>query len=325
MTQPANWGLFKLAVLRGLGAPDTPQNEAFLNAWQRREGNGGTNNPFNTTYQIPGKPQSTVPNTPGVVNYSSESLGVLGTVATLKGHYFGDVLADLRAGTASTTKSYYGLHAWSAGPNAPASKGYWNLSGTPTTAGPGPWTGGGGAQIGAPAASNQRENACRFHTPFPGMRNDLCLDKLVGVAGMVGGALLIFAGLAVITAAVLGGTKVGKAASQVANVIPTGRALNVAKGMKAKRAARPAKGSMDQAAEDNALASAAPATPSRREMGPARTGAERAQRQKMAAARAGDQRTIARARRERAAASGGTMSTGSRPARRPATRAEAGF
>ena len=81
-------------VLKGIGAPVTPENLVFFYAWRQAEGAKATFNPFNTTQK---KDNSTLWNclrrkegkcVGGVRNYSSEKDGIDATIKTLlNGHY----------------------------------------------------------------------------------------------------------------------------------------------------------------------------------------------------------------------------------------------
>jgi hypothetical protein len=114
---------FVTAVLRGIGAPVTAGNIAFLNAWINREGGGGANNPLNTTLNMPG---ATSFNSVNVRNYPNMATGVTATIKTLQNGRYADVVGALKAGTASTTAHYAGLGTWSG-------NGYSNLAGVSTS------------------------------------------------------------------------------------------------------------------------------------------------------------------------------------------------
>jgi hypothetical protein len=87
-----NW---QQAILNRLGAPTTPQNLSFLNAWTRAEGGAATNNPFNTTQPAPGASSY---NSVGVRNFVSPQQGVSATVQTLQNGRYGQILDALKAG-----------------------------------------------------------------------------------------------------------------------------------------------------------------------------------------------------------------------------------
>lgn len=105
---------FFSAVLSAIGAPVTPTNVAFLNAWARREGGGGANNPLNSTLPY-GASTRLAGNSAGVQNYASWSDGVNATAATLLNGNYNDVVSALRSDTASTSGVYSGLATWSGG------------------------------------------------------------------------------------------------------------------------------------------------------------------------------------------------------------------
>lgn len=87
------------AILGGLGAPASPQNLAFLNAWARAEGGVATNNPFNTTLSTPQATGSI--NSVGVRNYATPQAGIQATIDTLKNGNYGGILAALQKGTSA--------------------------------------------------------------------------------------------------------------------------------------------------------------------------------------------------------------------------------
>lgn len=110
---------FATSLLKGLGYPVTAANLSFLNAWMRREGGGGANNPLNTTQRMTG---STSFNSVGVQNYANIATGVQATIKTLRNGRYGDLLTALQSGKADTNRTYQGLSTWSG-------KGYSSLSG----------------------------------------------------------------------------------------------------------------------------------------------------------------------------------------------------
>lgn len=121
------WALWKQTFLAAIGAPDTPANERFLNAWALREGTSAKNNPFATTQTAPGS-YSLPGNPAGVQQYPDVRTGAIATAQTLQNGLYGDVLSALRSGTASTSAGYAGLRTWSGG-------GYSSLGGS--SGGPG--------------------------------------------------------------------------------------------------------------------------------------------------------------------------------------------
>jgi cell wall-associated NlpC family hydrolase len=84
-------------ILKGVGAPTTPENLRFLDAWQRAEGGSAANNPFNTTEPMPGASSY---NSVGVRNYQTPQQGLAATIQTLKGPIgnYGPILDALRQG-----------------------------------------------------------------------------------------------------------------------------------------------------------------------------------------------------------------------------------
>lgn len=103
---------FAKSVLATIHAPITAANVASIEAWARREGGGGSNNPLNTTLVV----GSNNPfNSVGVQNYPSMSVGVLGTARTLLGGNYSDIVAALRSGNGLCGRSFAGLSTWSGG------------------------------------------------------------------------------------------------------------------------------------------------------------------------------------------------------------------
>lgn len=88
---------FAEALLRKIGAPVTPENLKFLDAWQKAEG-GSADNPFNTTQDAPG---ATRFNSVGVKRYPSVEVGLDATVKTLTNGRYGPILAALRQGNSA--------------------------------------------------------------------------------------------------------------------------------------------------------------------------------------------------------------------------------
>jgi hypothetical protein len=103
---------FAKSVLATIHAPATPANIASIEAWAKREGGGGTNNPLNTTLSMPG---ATDFNSVGVKNYASMGVGVLATARTLLGGNYSDVVGALRSGNGLCGRSFSGLSTWSGG------------------------------------------------------------------------------------------------------------------------------------------------------------------------------------------------------------------
>jgi hypothetical protein len=74
---------WRAQILTGIGAPITPGNLGFLNAWQQAENSTAAFNPLDTTWQMPGAtPYNTNAGHP-VWNYTSPQQGVAATVRTL--------------------------------------------------------------------------------------------------------------------------------------------------------------------------------------------------------------------------------------------------
>ncbi len=95
----AGGGDFYGRLLGGIGAPDTPENRRFLEAWQKAEG-GSADNPFNTTQSAAGA--TVLPgNTAGVKRYPSIDVGLMATLQTLMNGKYENILAALRAGNSA--------------------------------------------------------------------------------------------------------------------------------------------------------------------------------------------------------------------------------
>jgi hypothetical protein len=91
----AAWPGWARDVLALLGAPDSAENERFLNGWQAYEGSNCANNPLNTTLSFGGSSQC---NSVGVQSYPSTSAGAQATAKTLENGYYPDIVAALRSG-----------------------------------------------------------------------------------------------------------------------------------------------------------------------------------------------------------------------------------
>jgi hypothetical protein len=103
---------FAIAVLGGIGAPPTAANINTIEAWARREGGGGANNPLNTTLGMPG---ATDFNSVGVKNFTSLSQGATATVRTLLGGgAYSSIVAALKTGNGACG-AYSGYSTWSGG------------------------------------------------------------------------------------------------------------------------------------------------------------------------------------------------------------------
>jgi len=103
---------FAKSLLATIGAPQTNANIASIEAWARREGGGGANNPLNTTLSMPGASDF---NSVGVKNYGNMSVGIIATARTLLGGNYADVVAALKSGNGLCGQSFAGLSTWSGG------------------------------------------------------------------------------------------------------------------------------------------------------------------------------------------------------------------
>jgi peptidoglycan hydrolase-like protein with peptidoglycan-binding domain/murein DD-endopeptidase MepM/ murein hydrolase activator NlpD len=84
---------FYETLLRQLGAPISDENLKFLYAWRQAEGKGGKNNPFNTTWKLPG---STNMNKVGVKHYLTKEDGMLATLKTLRNGRYSCIVNGLK-------------------------------------------------------------------------------------------------------------------------------------------------------------------------------------------------------------------------------------
>ncbi len=84
---------FYAKLLENLGAPITEENMKFMYAWRQAEGKGGTYNPFNTTWNLPG---STTMNSAGVRNYKTIEDGLTATVKSLKNGRYDCIVNGLK-------------------------------------------------------------------------------------------------------------------------------------------------------------------------------------------------------------------------------------
>lgn len=98
MAAPQIPGWQKL-VLQGVGAPSTPENIKYINAWAQAEGGSAANNPFNTTE--PGYHTTGSYNSVGVKNYATPMDGINATIATLKNGRYGAILGALSKGNSA--------------------------------------------------------------------------------------------------------------------------------------------------------------------------------------------------------------------------------
>jgi hypothetical protein len=110
---------FYKAILKGLGANETPEKIKFLKAWRQGEGGSAKNNPFNTTKDIPGD-LDTKYNSVGVRNYPDRQSGLDATLSTLKLDYYKDLVNMLKNDniTAIELANSAGLDKWGTGPMA---------------------------------------------------------------------------------------------------------------------------------------------------------------------------------------------------------------
>jgi hypothetical protein len=107
---------FYKAILKSIGANETPEKIKFLKAWRQGEGGKATNNPFNTTKKMD-VPGITNYNSAGVKNYPDKQTGLNATVATIKLPYYRRLLRLLQndRSTANDLAMSPDLHTWGTG------------------------------------------------------------------------------------------------------------------------------------------------------------------------------------------------------------------
>jgi hypothetical protein len=120
------------AVLQREGWPVTQSNVQWLVDLMTREGSSAANNPMDSTkttsdsWALPG-------NTANVQQYPTFDEGVNAALATIKNGNYPNIIAALQSGDAlswdRSGRLARDLHTWSAGPNAPMSKGYTSVAG----------------------------------------------------------------------------------------------------------------------------------------------------------------------------------------------------
>jgi len=99
---------FAQALLEKLGLPVTPENLAFLDAWQKAEG-GSLDNPFNTSQKMPG---ATVFNGDGVRRYPSMEVGLEATAKTLSYPRYRGIIEALRHSDAIAAANALEVSPW---------------------------------------------------------------------------------------------------------------------------------------------------------------------------------------------------------------------
>lgn len=100
-------------LLQEIGAPVTSENLKFLYAWRQAEGKGGRNNPFNTTWKLPG---STNMNKVGVQHYLSKEDGMIATLKTLRNGRYNCIVQGMKDDIgASEIAKCQSLKTWGTG------------------------------------------------------------------------------------------------------------------------------------------------------------------------------------------------------------------
>lgn len=117
-TKMSGWPGWEKALLKGIGAPLTPENLAFLQHWAFMEAGTAAYNPLNTTQFVSG---ATNYNTFGdrgqfhVRNYPDQQSGLAATIQTLKNGRFSHILLGLQSGnplSAGSVNVAHDLSTW---------------------------------------------------------------------------------------------------------------------------------------------------------------------------------------------------------------------
>jgi hypothetical protein len=128
--------------LNAIGAPQTPQNVAFVNAWIAKESGSYPIsygwNPLNTTQSAPGSYGGGAQG--NIQFFPSYQSGLSATVQTIKNGYYPDLLAVLRSGAPTIGAPYRGLSTWGTGSLAGMQGSKPTVSGSPSTSSSGPPT-----------------------------------------------------------------------------------------------------------------------------------------------------------------------------------------
>jgi|SRR6185437_5972370 len=93
------WQGWEQELLAAIGAPSTPQNISFLDAWANAEGGSASYNPMNTTQPASGAMDY---NSAGVKEYTSAQQGIVATAQTLENGYYPTILSGLKSGNPLT-------------------------------------------------------------------------------------------------------------------------------------------------------------------------------------------------------------------------------
>ena len=112
-----NYDQWSRDFLAAIGAPSTPQNLAFMNAWIAKESGSYPIsygwNPLNTTQSAPG---SYGGGAQGNIQFFPDyRTGLAANVKTITNGLYGDLLSELRGGNPSTSAPYRGLQTWGTG------------------------------------------------------------------------------------------------------------------------------------------------------------------------------------------------------------------
>lgn len=202
-------------LLNMLGAPDTANNEANLNAWNACEGNSpgqsglGINNPFNTTLDYAGAPPV---NSAGVRAYGSLSDGISATAATIRQRNMAPIYNALMSDAPrSSFANAIGAAPWGTDPTCVG-----GASGTSAVS---------LGQTAAAASKSGSTVGCKsdnYLINYLGLHllNGCQVKALVGGLGVAAGAATLGLGVILVVAFGLAGTRAGRQATALASRAP---------------------------------------------------------------------------------------------------------
>ena len=108
--------IFYITILRGVGAPITPENMRFMAAWRQSEGANSRNNPFNTTYTLDKDKNMQTYGSHKIKHYSTPEYGMEATIKTLRSPKYECLIENLKRGdNAIETAKCPSIHTWGTG------------------------------------------------------------------------------------------------------------------------------------------------------------------------------------------------------------------
>jgi predicted nucleotidyltransferase/peptidoglycan hydrolase-like protein with peptidoglycan-binding domain len=116
IVSPSSDDDFFKSILKGIGAPETPENMRFLKAWRQAEGGKAKNNPFNTTYNLKDDKGMTIYNSHKVRNYSTPEYGIEATIKTITNPRYSCITDALKKGdNAMSVATCPSMKTWGTG------------------------------------------------------------------------------------------------------------------------------------------------------------------------------------------------------------------